>query len=161
MDVGDLLKVEGGFWVVRRVEPSLGKAVVEDQDAMCQWQDFGALVKLKRLCNPVLDWPSATMPSGRHDRLLTVLRDGELLIRFKDWFRVDEFQMGGLLYLNPALGMGFRDRLTVTYADGVSASVNIPKVFRPASALPAPVVVVPKPPPVSLLDRLLLEGDDE
>ena len=167
MDVGDLLEWEGEFWVVRKVEPDLRTVMVEDQDAACQWLDFDALTKFTRLCNPARDWPAVTLPSGRHGRLWAVMRadlaDPHLLARFRDWFRFDEFQMGGALYLNPALGLGFRDRLTVTYADGVCASVDIPRVFKPTrqTLITAPAPLAPKPPPVPLLIRLLLEDDDE
>lgn len=169
MDVGDLLERHGKFWVVRKVEPALRTAFVEDQDTLMHHVDQDSMSNLTRLCNPTLDWPTATLPQVRHGRLVTVIRadlaDPQLLIRFKDWVRSDEFQIGGALYLNPALGLGFRDRLIATYADGVCVSVDIPKNFQSlkakAARLTPPAPVAPKPPPVSLLDRLLEEGDDE
>jgi len=169
MDVGDLLEGQGKFWLVRKVEPALRTAFVEDQATHVQQLSFDTLEGFTRLCNPTLDWPTATLPQVRHGRLVTVIRadlaDPQLLARFKDWVRMDEFQIGGALYLNPELRLGFRDRLLVTYQDGTCASVDIPRDFHPlkekAARLTPTAPVAPKPPPVSLLDRLLDEGDDE
>jgi hypothetical protein len=163
MDVGDLLERQGLFWVVRKVEPPLRTALVEDQDAQVQHLSFEALDLYKRLCNPTRDWPSVTLPQGRHGRLTAISiafwGGNRQLIRFKDWVRIDEFQIGGALYLNPGLGLGFRDRLLVTYADGACSSVDVPR--SKAATVPAPVPQEPLPPPVSLLNRLLDDEGDE
>jgi hypothetical protein len=109
------------------------------------------------------------LPQVRHGILATVTRadfsDPQLLGHLKDWVRMGVFQIGGALYLNPALGLGFRDRLIVTYQDGGTASVDIPRDFQPLKVKTARLTPQPAPkpktPPVSLFGRLLADGDDE
>jgi hypothetical protein len=87
------------------------------------------------LANPVRDWPSVTIKPIRRGRLVEVRRaslSGETpLRRFLDWVKLDEFQVGGSLYLNPDLDLAFRDRLILLYEGRLRVPADIPRDFVP------------------------------
>lgn len=57
------------------------------------------------------------------------------LIKLQDWVKLDDFQIGGALYLNPQLNLGYGDRLVGMFLDSLGRRavlpINIPKNFRP------------------------------
>lgn len=169
MDIGDLLEGNGSVWLVRKVDPDLKTGFLESPDGQLQVLGFEELetAGFKRWCNPTLDWPAAPLPQ-RRGRITTVqrasVRNPDPLGRLRDWVKLDDFQMGGVLYLNPALGLVYRDRLIVTYSVGgskpdVRLPVEIPRDFvsRKAKVARQPPPAKPKGPP-TLFDHLL---DDE
>jgi hypothetical protein len=54
------------------------------------------------------------------------------LIPLEHWVKLDEFQMGGSLYLSPSLNLQYGARLAIVRSDNRRYSVDIPRDFRPA-----------------------------
>ena len=159
MIVGDLLDWHDKRWLVRKIDPQTQTAYLESQDletAYCFAEE-----KIRVICNPVLEWPVVTIPHKLQGRLLKVERasfpQNVPLVRFVDWVKMDELQIGGSLFLSPALKLGYRDRLVAVYEKG-RLPIEIPRLYSPVAAkLPAPVAAPHGPP--TLFDHLL--DDDE
>jgi hypothetical protein len=144
MDVGTLLeqRLAGRFptvWLVRKVEPTLKTAILESQDGARtvslgfeEVESEGYHV----LCSPVMDWPSVSLKPLARGRLtevrLATLQGETPLRRFVDWIKLDEFQMGGALFLNPELMLSYRDRIIAVHdRSGWSrVPVDIPRDFE-------------------------------
>jgi hypothetical protein len=175
MDVGDLVRWQDKLWIVRKIDEAVATSFLESEDGatdvMDQDGDIAGLCQV--VCNPVRDWPSAPLPSKRSARLTGVSFSGRPLVRFRDWVKLDEFQIGGVLLLNPELRFGYRDRLTVTYEMSGSGRtsgfpVEIPRNFASLGikqrrherqqALNAPP---PPPKPPTVFDLLREEKDDD
>ena len=165
MHIGDLLEGHGAIWLVRKVDSSLKTGFLESPDGKLQVVGFEEIETsgFKHLCNAAQDWPSASLPQ-RRGRIVSVqrasARNSAPLGRFRDWVKLDDFQIGGSIYLNPELRLVYRDRLIVAYSAGgskpdVRLPVEIPRDFvslkAKAARQPAPV---PKG-PSTLFDHLL------
>lgn len=136
MDVGTLLEGHGTVWLVRKVEPTLNTAILESQDG-ARTVSLGfeevASEGYNVLCYPVLDWPFVTLKPlswGRLTEVRTASLQGETpLRRFSDWIKLDEFQIGGALFLNPELRLSYRDRIIAVHETS-RVPVDIPREYE-------------------------------
>lgn len=172
MEVGDLIQWQDKIWLVRKIDEAVATSFLEDSEGnravLDQDGDNTGLCQV--LCNPVRDWPSAPLPFTRRTRLIDVYRGRGRLLKLQDWMKLDEFQIGGSLLLNPALALGFGDRLVAVYAffgsDRITSyPITIPRNFaslntktqaqhlQQVSAPPVPVV------PPNMFD--LITGEDD
>lgn len=158
MEVGDLIQWRDRVWIVRKIDETVATAFIEDADGHISVmdQDGDNTGECSMLCNPVRDWPSAPLPFKSRSRLVEVYRGTEPLVKFQDWLKLDEFQIGGSLLLNPALSLGFGDRLIVVHtfygSNTVTRSpVSIPRNFSSLAyktqVLQAQIAATPPPPP--------------
>lgn len=173
MDVGDFFHWQGRTWLVRRVDEGSVTAYAEDADGVSLVADLHqeSNPDIRVICNPLRDWPSVMLPVKSRARLAGVLNGSTPLVRFQDWVKIDEFQMGGLLFLNPALNLGFRDRLVAVYSlAGNSRTLRVPvdlprdfssleqKMVRFNAQPPPPP---PQPPARPTIYDAVLSDDDE
>jgi hypothetical protein len=136
--VGDLIQWQSKRWLVYKVDPDTATAFVESQDN--ERQILGTEADCPVLCNPPNDWPGVTIPP-RKGRLLRIQRaalTGPVSLSWLfDWAKMDEFQMGGTLYLNPELYLEYGDRLILCQRNNagtqLSFPVEIPRDFQPFS----------------------------
>jgi hypothetical protein len=136
MYVGTVLEGHGTVWLARKVEQSMNTALLESQDGT-RTESVGfeevEAAGYRVVCLPIADWPSVALrphPRGRLREVLVASLQGERpLRRFSDWMKLDEFQLGGALYLNPELGLGYRDRLILSFDNG-RFPTDIPRDFQ-------------------------------
>jgi hypothetical protein len=151
VEPGDLVRWKDQVWLVRKVEHGLATAIVEsaDRSTAVLPSDADKTGECLVWQRPALDWPSAPLPF-RGTRLVGVRRVQTDLVRLVDWVKLDDFQIGGALYLNPMLDLQYGERLIVIYcglrAREVQLPVEIPRNFLPlprkqAALQPEPVVV--------------------
>jgi len=137
VDAGDLIQWRGQLWLVRKVDRELVTAVVESADRRTEVlpSDADQTGACEVWCSPPREWPSAALPFCSLTRLGHVWRARTELTRLQDWVKLDDFQIGGALYLNPELRLGYGDRLTVVYLGSrdrrTARSVEIPRHFSP------------------------------
>ena len=132
MNIGDLLRWNDKLWVVKKIDSDLATGFLESQDgerAMTEGEPTAELV-----AHPPREWPALQLPLKK-GRLVDISYHGRPLQRFADWLKLDDLQVGGALYLNPTLGLGFGDRLTATYQHLGGrlerVPVAVPRHFRP------------------------------
>lgn len=171
MEPGDLIQWHGQVWLVRKVDRELVTAVVESTDRRTEVlpSDADTTGACGIWCSPAREWPSAPLPLCSFTRLGHVWRSTTELTRLLDWVKLDDFQIGGALYLHPDLQLGYGDRLTVTYLGSrnrrTHRSVEIPRNFRSladktaaaAALVREPAPVLPKVTPTFFK---LLKGDE-
>lgn len=161
MEVGDLIRWKSKLWLVKRIDTGTATAFLEsethDRDIL------GTDDPCEFLCNPARDWPSVTLPL-RRGKVVGVGRGVTPFMWLHDWVKMEEFQMGGKVFLNPKLRLSYGHRLTVTKDDQLSTSVDIPRDFHPAALKAARAVKAAPPPPKreqqAYFDRLLEDDDD-
>lgn len=168
MNIGDLIEWDGKAWVVRKIDTALATAFLESStgDTAVVSTDFKGAGSLG---SPPQDWPAAQLPSKRLGRLVSVSTPTRVLGKLTEWLKLDEFQIGGCLYLNPSLNLGYRDRLVAAYRNPtgklVSVPIEIPRNFVSATvkeeqarkaALPLPSP--PREP--TIYDRILEDSDE-
>jgi hypothetical protein len=166
MNIGDLLEGHGAVWLVRKIDPALKTGFLEAADGRLQVVGFEEIETsgFRHLCNASQEWPSAPLPQ-RRGRIVSVqrasTRNAAPLERFRDWVKLDDYQIGGSLYLNPELHLVYRDRLIVSYPSGdrkpdIRLPVEIPRDFvsLKAKAARQPPPAKPKG-PLTLFDHLL------
>lgn len=175
MLVGDIIDLNGERWLVTRANENLNTAMAERSSAVgitttvldLDADDKGLCVVV---CNPVADWPSVMLPPKRGCELVSVEWGATRLTPIQDWVKLDPFQIGGLVYINPALSLGFKDRLTAIFrvrSNGVRVSkpFEIPRFFESFSNKQArhvqKVVVQPEPVRPSLYTVITDKDDDE
>lgn len=137
MEAGDLIQWRGQVWLVRKVDRELATAVVEtarNMEVIASDADSTGVCQV--WCTPPRQWPSVSLPlRPRPSRLVQVLQTGRALERFTEWVRLDAFQNGGALYLNPILNLHYGDRLTAIFAEPsgsfVALPLQIPRNFSP------------------------------
>jgi len=148
VEPGDLIRWSGRVWLVRKVESELVTAIVESADGGTAIlpSDTDRTGGCEVWCQPSRDWPSAPLPFRSLARLVGVRRATTDLVRLHDWVKLDDFQIGGALYLNPTLDLSYGDRLTAVYSGPrnkqTTLPVEIPRNFNP---LPRKHSVVPQP----------------
>ncbi len=137
MEPGDLLRWRDQVWLVRKIDRELVTAVVESQCRHYEVipSDLDQAEACEVWCQPAQQWPSAALPfkSGA-SRLLSVRHGTTVLQRFAQWVKLDDFQIGGALYLNPELNLGYSDRLTAFFSGPrglIALPVEIPRNFVP------------------------------
>jgi len=130
MDIGDLFQIPGDArrWLIRKIDQDTNTAFTVSDTA--EESTFYPEDEHTFLCNVTLDWPSVTLPP-RRDRLVQVCWATTPLTPVEHWVKLDEFQMGGSLYLSPELNLRFGARLTIV-GNKRSYSADIPRDFRPA-----------------------------
>jgi hypothetical protein len=156
VEPGDLIRWRGQVWLVRKVDVGLATAVVEAERNMeVIASDADSTPECEVWCKPAQQWPSAALPfRARSSRLVSVQRAGATLNRFVDWVKLDDFQIGGALYLNPQLRLAYGDRLTVIFSDPAGSlmtlPIDIPRNFLPSRerrpSVPISQVVLEEPP---------------
>lgn len=168
MKAGDLIEWENARWLVHKVERATKSVIIisslGQRDFIPQDLDETEPANCKIVCNPATDWPFVTLnPSHKFGKLLTVKHPGTgptgegLLIPFCDWIRIDPFQSGGPLFLNPELRLGFGHTLLFVFEHG-QISFRIPKGFGTSAQRVARAATDEEPSPRTSFDRLL---DDE
>lgn len=164
MQVGDLITYQGILWLVRKMDDNLATAFLESSAGSTV--TVGYEIEHTVECNPLVSWPYAQLPSKRLGRLKSVHKGYQTLVPLVDWVKIDDFQIGGLIYLNPALNLGFGDRLIVCYVNRpdsreVRASVDIPRMFKPMAAkLQAKKTAIVEPTPEPTVYSRLMDDDD-
>ena len=179
MILGDLIQWEGKLWLVRKVDHSLATAFLEGQarNTAILGTEADSEKVCQVLCNPLRDWPCLTLPPRTGTFLgLSAARRGVMspLAYLEHWVKMGEFQMGGGVLLNPALGLIYGDRLIAEYSHPrthrrQAFAVDIPRHFRPiekkiegleAAAAKQIPKVQPKPEgPPTLYDHLRDDDD--
>jgi hypothetical protein len=162
VEPGDLIRWKDQIWLVRKVERELATAIVESASRVTEVlpSDADLTGMCEAWCRPAREWPSAALPF-RATRLVGVRRAQTDLLRFQHWVKLDDFQIGGVLYLNPELNLSFGDRLTVVYrgrGKETTLPVEIPRKFNPLPQKHASEPVFPKalePEPAATLFALL------
>jgi hypothetical protein len=168
MEVGDLVRWKSLLWFVHKIDATTGTAILESEQHTTE--SLGAVdgeaeaLGAEILCNPTRDWPFVTL-TNRPGRLVSVHNGSQPLAWLVDWVKVDPFQMGGALFVNSTLGLGFRDRLTLTNNGGRSFPVNIPRGFlsssqrRPSRGPQQSTTAQPAPKIGNLYSHLLTDDD--
>jgi len=130
--LGVLLEWEQKLWLVYKIDSETATAFVESQDH--EREILGFDTDCTVLCNPILDWPSVTL-LPRIGHVIQVRKadaKSTLLVWLKDWVKIDNFQMGGALFLNPELRLGYGDRLVLdhdVYGYKTQFPVDLPRDF--------------------------------
>lgn len=139
VEPGDLIRWREQVWLVRKVDSALSAAVVEAADRSTEILSSEAVHSESAAvwCRPAQEWPAVGLPFRPGVSRLMELQScasGSLLVRLRDWVKLDDFQLGGALYLNPELNLGFGDRLAGMFVDPMGRRVvlpiNIPKNFQ-------------------------------
>jgi len=162
MNVGDLIEWQGKRWLVRKIDQSTETAFVvanDGQDTVVD-SDADKRGECRVVCNPPRDWPFVVLT--RRGRVLDVSRatprGAVPLIRFVDWVKADDLQLGGSVFINPDLRLMYPDRLIVTDAGGPTSSVEIPRNFCSVKDKPPPRPSRSEREPKSIYDHFF---DDE
>lgn len=173
MEVGDLILWQDKTWLVRKIDEAVSTSFVEDisgSSAVLD-QDGDTIGLCTVICSPARDWFSVMLPVKSRSRLSQVWNGSTMLTRFQDWVRVDEFQLGGQLLLNPALNLGYGDRITAVFSILGSrirvdhSPIDIPRHFSSMTSkiarLNAPPPKEPEPPQLTptFYDALTAEDD--
>lgn len=133
MDLGDLIQWQSKLWLVYKVDSDTATAFIESQNH--EREILGLEVDCPVICNPVHDWPSVTL-LPRKGHLVQVQKADSRIIPLawlQDWVKLDDFQMGGALFLNPELRLEYGDRLIISqniYGYETQFPVAIPRNFR-------------------------------
>jgi len=171
VEPGDLIRWRDQVWLVRRVEPDLATAIVESTDRQTETlpSDADSSGACELWCRPANDWPSAPLPFKKQSCLVGVRFRTTDLVRLQDWVKLDDFQIGGALYLHPRLDLQYGDRLTVIYSGPRNRQtmlpVEIPRSFSPlprkhaAAPLPTETPARPKPKVTPALFALLKDEE--
>lgn len=137
MEPGDLIRWRDQVWLVRKVERDLATAIVESADRATETlpSDADSSGACEIWCRPARDWPSALLPFKGQACLVGVRFMTTDLARLLDWVKLDDFQIGGALYLHPRLDLSYGDRLIAIYSGPrdrqTMLPVEIPRNFRP------------------------------
>lgn len=165
MNIGDLIEWDGKLWVVRKIDTSVATAFLESstgETAVVGSAFKGAIA----VGSPPMDWPAAQLVTKRLGRLVEVRSPSRTLAKLAEWLKVDEFQIGGALYLNPSLNLGYRDRLIAVYRlpDGRTQTfpIEIPRNFVAAKVKEERRAAASVPPPreQTLFEKLLEDDED-
>lgn len=174
MKAGDLIDWSGTRWLVWKFERATLSAILISVDDASEVIPIDLDEKdpaaCKIIANPAEQWPfltlSTTSQFGRLTKvILPVTLDRErVLAPFVDWVRPDSYQMGGALFLNPALQLGLGHVIVAEYQKGKRVTIRVPKNFgtsveRVAKNTPSPVEEVR-----TAYDRLLsgdFDDDDD
>lgn len=159
MDVGDIIRWQSKLWLVHKIDPSTATAFIESQDN--ENEILGTEEDCSVICNPPRHWPAVLLPTkkGSLIRVERASPRGAIpLAWLLDWVKISEFQMGGALFLNPKLKLGFRDRLLCqnNYGHNRQYPVEIPRDFQPLSKK---IVKVAQKTTANLFDHLLDDKD--
>ena len=147
VEPGDLIRWRDQVWLVRKVDRELATAVVEAERHMdVLASDADQMGVCEVWCKPAQQWPSVALPfRAASSRLVSIRHAERTLVRFRDWVKLDDFQIGGALYVNPTLNLAFGDRLIAVFSDShghqMTVPVDIPRNFVPLADKRAPVVV--------------------
>ena len=151
MEVGDLVRKDGRLCLVALAGPQSVLLVSQDDDQL----HLDADTKVEVVCNPLKEWPYLTLPVRKG--VLKSIRFGtQELEKWHHWVKMDAWQMGGSLYLNPSLNLGYRDRLTLVGRNDRAFHVDVPRNFVPIGqqlATKRPEIIPPKDP--NLFDHLM------
>ncbi len=170
MNLGDLIDWNGERWLVHKIERTTKSAIVIDRkglkEVVAQDLDEANADACKVLGNPTSDWPFVTIPpKERCSRVESViipsLSGDRVLNAFDDWVRLDPFQIGGPLFLNPGLNLRIGDNVVVCFASKprpIRINVRITGAFRSATERAARAAKEQMQAPRTVYDRLL--GDD-
>jgi hypothetical protein len=164
IEVGDLLLWQSKLWLVHKIDPTTATAFVESQDH--ERHIVGTESDCPVTCNPTRDWPAIILPQ-RHGRLARVLISvNSALSPLKwlfAWVKLDEFQIGGSLYLNPELGLRYGDRIVthIIFPDGRQTlfSIDVPRNFKPFSQKKKVIAKLNKKTTATLYDYLTEDNE--
>lgn len=172
MVAGDLLDWRDKRWLVRKIDQQTQTAFVFSQEGETDilGTDEDTLGGCRVVCNPATSWPCASLPQRGHGRLLSLLLaslSGDTpLIPLVDWVKIDDRQIGGAIFLNPDLGLRYRDRLIVVYEVGMGHLPQRLPLDIPRNFLPLPQKIRPENKPLAQEDGppdlySYLKDDDE
>ena len=166
MNQGDLIDWNGERWLVQKTERATKSSILINirgvREVIPQTLDETAPDTCKVIGNPTTEWPFVILQmTNRHGRMGDVfLPEGETrrcLIPFYDWIRIDPLQIGGALFLNPALGIGNGHILLIKCQRG-ELNIRIPKSFGSTNQRMERAAAEAMAAPRTVYDRLL--GDD-
>jgi len=151
MNIGDVILYASKWWLVYKTNPALASASIQSIDKEVDVIGFDTPHQV--ICNPIRQWPYITLPL-RKGVIIDISILGESLKRLIDWAKIDDFQVGGSIYLNPLLKLRYKDRLVVTLkkSDGYieTISIDTPRSFK----------VFGKKKPQTFFDYLTRDDDD-
>jgi len=174
LKVGDLVIWSGARWLVKSIERQTKSAVLSPPDNHpTQRPEVVAMnldVTSPKACvvvgNPLTDWPFVVAkPKRTLGRLVSVLRptrDREVLLQpLIDWVIQDTRQIGGSIFLNPALRLRIGEVLVAVYEKG-RMNIDIHRNFGTTRERVARATPPPDLGPRTSYDRLLeSDFDDE
>jgi hypothetical protein len=124
LTVGDLIELdENSIALVRKIE-GLNALLV---DAMGSIGSVGVNDAYPVVANVTTMWPYVNLPT-KLGSIRRVESDGIELNPLEHWVKLD-YGFSGPLYLNPELGLGFRDRLVVESDRNTRYPINVPRDF--------------------------------
>lgn len=171
MEPGDLIWWGDHVWLVRKVERELATAIVESVDGVVETlpSDADTSGVCELWSKPAIEWPSAPLPFKGMARLVGVRRATTDLVRLVDWVKLDDYQIGGALYLHPRLDLAYGDRIIVIYSGPRNKQtmlpVEIPRNFTPlpqkhqAAPVRTEIAARPKPKVTPTLFALLKDNE--
>lgn len=168
MKLGDLVRFEDQYWVVRRYDPKRTRtALLLDKDGRTREIPFDHPVQV--IVNPGEAWPFITVkdnPAGQRIEGIARAVDMEPvpLRLYEDWVPSDPARPGGPIFLNPAMGLRTAETLIVTWRRGRSSTVTVPAGLATVGARVARAEAARvRPEQETSYNALLMDalGDDE
>ena len=171
MKLGDLVRWDGRYWIVRRYDPKRTRtSTLQDWEGRLQDVAFDS-DEVEVIANPGTEWPFVMLkdnPKGvRIKTISRIVNHAPLPItRATDWVPSDPTRPGGALFLNPSLGLKTAETLLIEWEAGMSTSIRIPSGFATMFAKVARAEAArAKPVESTAYDALLRDdkfgGDDE
>jgi len=156
IQIGDLIQWSSKRWLVYKIDPTTATAFIVSEEH--EVKSIGTEENCVFICNPIQDWPSIAVRS-QNSFLVVVckatLKGAVPLVWLFDWVKLVN------LYLNPSLGLGYKDRILVNTGvktGVVVSSINIPRGFLPAKLKRDKKIMKKNR---NLYDHLTEEKDDE
>ena len=152
LQIGDVIKFDTVLWLITKIDSGTKTAFLESNYG--EIRVLGIEEKADVLYNPLTQWLTVSLPlkSGVVGIIWPSLQGEVPLVRLQQWVTLDRRQVGGLLYLNPGMQLGSKDRLIGLYSSRQRMSIDIPRVFPTVAQR-----VARKPaerPPATMFDHL-------
>jgi hypothetical protein len=134
MELGDILLLGSTQWFVYKIDSSTKTAFISSQHNKNSILGFEEDCKI--VSNPIRDWPFVVLPpkKGVLGSIYRATTKGLVTLSWVvDWVKIEDFQEGGALYLNPELKLGYGDRIVRSNRYGGvdhTCSVEIPRDFK-------------------------------
>lgn len=168
MQIGDLIQWRESetepyrLWLVSKIDANLNTALLVSERH--RRRVLGLEAEVLVVCRPVSDWHQVTLPLKR-GRISRLMFGPTELLWLHEWVKMDEFQMGGVVYINPTVGLRYGQKLTVFRDRGASIVVPVPRLLstgkqKEAARVAAEEAEREPPPPAEGIYGILRQDDD-